>query len=264
MKTSAILMIMTITLACNSSNQMKSDDASSAIPDNSMTFIDWPGTYNGIVPCTDCEGIETALTLHEDGTYLLKTKYLGRSETINTINGSFSWNKEGSKITLSGIDNGPSQYLVGENGLVQLDLKGNRITGALAQKYVLRKFNESDMKPNASLTETYWKLIELNGNPVPPPPEGAREIHIVLRNDESRVTGFAGCNAMTGTYIVQEGQRLKFSRIASTLMACEQMEIEKAFGEMLERVDSYSIKGDNLSLNRIRMAPMARFEAVYL
>lgn len=263
MKSLSFLICFSLVVACSGTKAMK-DSNTETMPDNSMTSLDWQGTYNGIVPCLDCEGIETALTLREDRTYLLKTKYLGKNEAINMINGSFSWNKEGSIITLIGIYQGPSQYLVGENGLVQLDMKGNRITGEHAQKYVLKKFIESEMKPNASLTETYWKLIELNGNRVPPPAENVREIHIVLRNDEARVTGFAGCNAITGTYIVQEGWRLKFAQIGSTLMACERMEIEKAFGEMLERIDSYSIKGDNLSLNKARMAPLARFEAVYL
>lgn len=263
MKSVIAVLIVALAIACAETRNFK-DNKSTAMADSSRTSLDWPGTYNGIVPCADCEGIETALTLHEDGTYLLKTKYLGKSETINMVNGAFSWNDAGSVITLNGIDNGPSQYLVGENGLVQLDLQGNRITGALAQKYVLKKFIESEMQPNASLTETYWKLVELHANPVSPPAEGTREIHMILRNQDSRFVGFAGCNAITGSYILQDGLRIKFSQIASTMMACERMELEKAFGEMLEQVDSYSIQGDNLSLNRARMAPLARFEAVYL
>jgi len=42
------------------------------------------------------------------------------------------------------------------------------------------------------------------------------------------------------------------------------MDIEKAFLDVLSAVDNYSLNGGHLTLNRARMAPLARFEAVYL
>jgi heat shock protein HslJ len=46
-------------------------------------------------------------------------------------------------------------------------------------------------------------------------------------------------------------------------MACaEGMETEQAFNEVLGMVDNYSLNGEQLTLNRARMAPLARFEAV--
>ena len=42
------------------------------------------------------------------------------------------------------------------------------------------------------------------------------------------------------------------------------MEVEQAFYEALGTADNYSIAGDHLTLNRARMAPLARLEAVYL
>jgi len=41
---------------------------------------------------------------------------------------------------LSGIKDGPTRYLVGENRIFQLDKEGNRITGELANRYVLKFF----------------------------------------------------------------------------------------------------------------------------
>ena len=46
-------------------------------------------------------------------------------------------------------------------------------------------------------------------------------------------------------------------------MACPDMSMENQFIEVLGRADNYSILGDKLSLNKARMAPLARFEAVY-
>jgi hypothetical protein len=37
--------------------------------DTSRTSLDWPGTYTGVLPCADCEGIETTITLSVDLTY---------------------------------------------------------------------------------------------------------------------------------------------------------------------------------------------------
>jgi uncharacterized lipoprotein NlpE involved in copper resistance len=124
------------TMGC--SPKIKTDQA---IPkgDNSMVSLDWDGTYSGTVPCADCQGIETSLTLNKDKTYRLKTKCLGKSDKVYEKTGTFTWNTEGSTIMLMGISNAPSQYAVGENVLFQLDMSGKRITGNLADSYKLRK-----------------------------------------------------------------------------------------------------------------------------
>jgi hypothetical protein len=58
---------------------------------------------------------------------------------MHTQTGSFAWNSDGNSITLIGIKNAPSVYYVGENKLMQADMDGKRISGALADKYVLIK-----------------------------------------------------------------------------------------------------------------------------
>jgi uncharacterized lipoprotein NlpE involved in copper resistance len=108
--------------------------------DNSQNSLDWQGTYKGITPCADCEGIETEITLNADLTFTLKTKYLSKGDgKIFQETGSFVWDKTGGIISLEGLKGSPSQYKVGENRLIQLDMEGNVITGDLAEKYVLTK-----------------------------------------------------------------------------------------------------------------------------
>ena len=108
--------------------------------DNSQNSLDWEGTYKGIIPCADCEGIKTEITIKYDLTYVIKTIYLGKADgkTFEKT-GRFVWDKTGSNITLEELNGKPSQYKVGENQLIQLDLEGKIITGALAEKYVLKK-----------------------------------------------------------------------------------------------------------------------------
>ena len=112
------------------------------------------------------------------------------------------------------------------------------------------------------MVETYWKLTELMGKPVNPP-AGVREIHIVLKKQDGRFQGFAGCNNIMGSYELKDENFIGFKGIASTKMACPDMTIENQLMEVLGRVDNYSILGDKLSLNKARMAPLARFKAVY-
>jgi heat shock protein HslJ len=71
-----------------------------------------------------------------------------------------------------------------------------------------------------------------------------------------------GCNGIGGAFTLENNGRIKFSQGMSTMMACENMEIEHGLSEALITADNYSLSGDNLSLNKARMAPLARFKAV--
>jgi uncharacterized lipoprotein NlpE involved in copper resistance len=105
---------------------------------NSRNSLDWKGSYKGIVPCADCEGIETTLTL-SDSTYVLETLYLGKGNKVYTDKGSFFWDGNGSVITLYDVN---LKYLVGENYLRQLNLEGNIIESEHAEMYLLSKEEE--------------------------------------------------------------------------------------------------------------------------
>lgn len=106
---------------------------------NASNSLDWAGTYRGTLPCADCEGIATELTLNQDNTYWLKTSYLGKGVSEFEEKGTFSWNEAGNTITLSGAKNKPSQYFVAENKVIQFDMAGNKITGSLSENYILKK-----------------------------------------------------------------------------------------------------------------------------
>lgn len=131
-------------LAC----QPKTGDSTTTEPDStqmgngytSPNALEWQGIYKGVVPCGDCEGIQTILVLNPNNTYVRQTLYLGKGDGIPIEKtGTFSWGTDGVTMTLAGIENGPSKYRVGENQVIQLDLAGDEITGDLATRYVLAK-----------------------------------------------------------------------------------------------------------------------------
>jgi len=92
-----------------------------------------------------------------------------------------------------------------------------------------------------------------------------REVFFTLKTDENRVTGFAGCNTLTGAYTLEDGNRIRFSNMGVTMMACPDVDFnESSFLEVFNLADNYTINGDTLTLNVGRRAPLAVFEAVYL
>ena len=116
--------------------------------------------------------------------------------------------------------------------------------------------------PGASLTDTYWALVEVDGRSFPEY-RGTREPHIVLRGEGERVTGFAGCNSMTGAYQAS-GERVRVGPLALTRMAClgaEATTMESAFVRALDETASYRIEGRTLELRDAAGKPRIRLEA---
>lgn len=150
-------------VACNNSNDENTTDSvlaasdtsmANAIPNvdtanpdpahNSQNSVDWAGTYYGVLPCADCPGIETTVTLKDNLTYIKETRYQGdkaKGMTPEKEEGSFMWDADGQKIILNGIKDASNQYFVGENVLYTLDMNGKRVTGPMEKNYTLKKKN---------------------------------------------------------------------------------------------------------------------------
>ena len=117
--------------------------------------------------------------------------------------------------------------------------------------------------PDASLTDTYWKLSEMEGRPTVLG-AGQRELHLVLGSEGNRVHGFTGCNRFTGTYKLDKLQ-ITFGQLASTRMTCmEGMEQEQRFLDALSRTVRFAISGESLVFHGPEGEPILRFQSVYL
>ena len=103
-------------------------------------LLDWNGTYKGVLPCADCEGIKTELELNSDKTYEIKETYLGKGDGKPfESKGSFQFDSKNSSIIELDKAGDSRKYFVAEGYLKALDLEGNEITGALADRYQLKK-----------------------------------------------------------------------------------------------------------------------------
>lgn len=116
----------------------------------------------------------------------------------------------------------------------------------------------------ASLRNTYWRPVEIDGKPVTVV-EGQREPHLLTEGEGDKVRGFTGCNGFHGSF-EHTDTRLRFAALAVTRKACPPPanETETRLLRALEATTSYRIVGDALDLrdddDEIRM----RLEARYL
>jgi copper homeostasis protein (lipoprotein) len=95
-----------------------------------------------------------------------------------------------------------------------------------------------------------WRLQALQdgkGPALPKAPDQPPELELAA--DSDRLSGSGGCNRLMGGYQLK-GERLRFSQLASTPMACPEaaMAFEQRYVRGLERVRRWSIDGNTLLL----------------
>jgi heat shock protein HslJ len=117
---------------------------------------------------------------------------------------------------------------------------------------------------HAELLDTFWRPVEIDGNPVRIHP-GTREPHMVLAREGSRANGYAGCNSFAGSF-KQEGEALRFGPLAVTRRAClgdGADALEASFLGALEATASQRITGESLELRDAAGKTRMRLEARY-
>jgi heat shock protein HslJ len=116
-------------------------------------------------------------------------------------------------------------------------------------------------KGKYSLAETKWGLIELNGKPVDATTR--RDYFINFDSKSGTFRSFVGCNRISGNYFMKSSDKLGFSNIISTRMACENMDVERNFYNNLQKVDNYMIEEGGKVLHlHIGKKAVAKFEAI--
>jgi putative lipoprotein len=112
------------------------------------------------------------------------------------------------------------------------------------------------------LASTTWRLTQLGGVVVTNP-EGASAVNLQLQAQNSRATGFAGCNRMFGGYALSN-DTLRFEQMGSTKMAClesSRMQLEQRYLDMFSGVARWKIGGSQLELYDAQGQRLAMFEA---
>jgi heat shock protein HslJ len=110
------------------------------------------------------------------------------------------------------------------------------------------------------LENTHWRLTWMPGAKIDA--ATPRQAPYILLDPESRrVSGSGGCNRLMGGYEL-EGDRLRFTGTARTMMACANgMAVEDTFVKALESTREWKVSGGSLSLLDGQGQALARFAA---
>ena len=126
------------------------------------------------------------------------------------------------------------------------------------------------MLPQAATVEaavplllTHWRLVEMAGEAIPSPSEGAVAPHLVFQAEEARVTGSGGCNRFLADYEWQpQSGRLRLGQLVSNIALClKSSGIETRYFEALLAVQGFRQEGTRLVLRGADGEPLLRFEA---
>jgi heat shock protein HslJ len=223
---------------------------------NAKNSLDWAGIYKGIIPCADCEGIETTVFLNKNQHFKVKSVYLGRKVNPRMDDGKFGWSPDGNSIFLKdSAGREYAKYKVKEDALIQLDMNGEPITGPLAGNFMLTK-------GFYAIQEKYWKLTELNGSPVTLDSTLFREPHLILKENSGRFSGNGGCNNISGQYKLVNPDSIYFSKAISTMMACPGLALESSFLKCLDKARTYKVSGDKLEFKDAEKKSIAVFKTM--
>ncbi len=91
MKTSflGLMTVASIVFSCNSDNNKQNTINPSE--HNAKNTLDVDGKYVGVLPCADCEGIETSIILSPENAFVLETNYLGfEDKKYRKISGKYT------------------------------------------------------------------------------------------------------------------------------------------------------------------------------
>lgn len=121
------------------SHQQNTDHATHLQPiDKSLEFH---GVFYGYLPCKDCDGIKTTLSLKQNNNYLLVTQPAKESSKEFYEKGKYSWNDENHTVVLtSRNESNIRQYHIKDEGtLILLNSDGTQMTREQSDSYILRR-----------------------------------------------------------------------------------------------------------------------------
>ncbi len=115
----------------------------------------------------------------------------------------------------------------------------------------------------AELSAFKWALTELNGEPIEKG-ESGQVPYLIFRSEAGRIAGSGGCNRLMGAYELNDAGELRLGQIASTMMACDNLQQEIAFLQVLDQHHNWQLSGPSLQLSDDQGTRLALFEAAPL
>lgn len=130
--------ILFVLISCNGQkNQQETADFEAEQSD-----LNLPAIYTGTLPCADCPGINYQLIIKDDG-FTELSQYQDRSPA--TFEETGTWKITDDTLTLIGLEDLIlKRFLVNDTSLTLLNMNNQRITGELADMYILERTEDQD------------------------------------------------------------------------------------------------------------------------
>lgn len=128
---SACLMTILTLTACSKpadkteamNNTTTSTESQAASMPTSANDLNWVGDYKGVLPCADCEGIETELELKANNTYELSEEYRGKQNNEFKAKGSFTFDADQSNVITLDEQGQKRKFFIGDNFVELRDMQ---------------------------------------------------------------------------------------------------------------------------------------------
>jgi uncharacterized lipoprotein NlpE involved in copper resistance len=100
---------------------------------SAAALVALPAAYEGDLPCADCVGIRTELDLRANGTWFMRSTYLGRGDAaIHEAMGSFTLASDSDRLVLRGDREPPRVFRAVDAARIRLlDRDGSEIGSTL-------------------------------------------------------------------------------------------------------------------------------------
>lgn len=117
------------------------EEATPAEEEKTVVNEAYLGTYEGVLPCADCEGIKTKITFNKDTTYDLEVEYLGGKEEMPKIveNGVYKVDKDILTTITPGTRVETNYKVQADGNLVRLSATKELPSEDTLSLYVLKK-----------------------------------------------------------------------------------------------------------------------------
>ncbi|MBC9797669.1 META domain-containing protein [Sinomicrobium weinanense] len=121
------------------------------------------------------------------------------------------------------------------------------LSGVLCTSMVILSCNTAPKTdPFAALTSNTWMLETMEGKEVDSTSFARGVPYLDFDAEEMHVSGFAGCNRVTGGFAVEDKNGINLDKLATTFMACAGVDGEAGFLSVLRTVTNFEIEEKTL------------------
>jgi heat shock protein HslJ len=103
--------------------------------------------------------------------------------------------------------------------------------------------------PDNNWSGKKWVLMEMNGVPVQIS-NTEKDAHLVFEPEGKTFFGSGGCNRITGMYLLEKKDKIKFDQVATTRMTCDNQAFEDFFLNTLKSINQFSVDDQILLLKK--------------